>query len=96
MATGTLRVDLHLPQAVTLKDKRAVVRHLVEGAQSRYRVAAAEVGGLGRAQRAEVEFAAVSGERGHIAAVLDAVERFVWSHPELEVLGALRGWCEEP
>ena len=33
-------------------------------------------------------------EVGH-REVLDAVERFVWSFPEVEVLSTRRGWLEE-
>jgi len=39
-------------------------------------------------QRASLGFAAVGGEPGHVEAVLRAVERFVWSFPEVEVLEA--------
>jgi uncharacterized protein YlxP (DUF503 family) len=37
----------------------------------------------------------VSGTAGHVAEVLDRVERFVWSFPDVEVLGAERRWLEE-
>ncbi len=36
--------------------------------------------------------AAVSTDAGHVEDVLDKVERFVWSHPEVEVLTAERSW----
>ena len=31
---------------------------------------------------------------GHVAEVLDSVERFVWSFPEVEVVSAERSWLE--
>jgi len=37
-------------------------------------------------QRAELGFAAVAGTSGHVSQVLQSVERFVWSFPEVEVL----------
>jgi uncharacterized protein YlxP (DUF503 family) len=37
-------------------------------------------------QRAELGFAAVAGTSGHVRDVLQSVERFVWSFPEVEVL----------
>ena len=88
-------MDVHLPASGSLKAKRAVVKHLVETARSRYGVAAAEVGRHDQWQRAELGFAAVAGSPGHVAEVLDAVERFVWSHPELEVVEGRRAWVEE-
>ena len=37
-------------------------------------------------QRCELGFAAVAGEVAHVTKVLDAVERFAWSFPEVDVL----------
>ena len=56
----------------------------------RFRVAVAEVDHQDRWQRAGLGVAAVSGTAGHIAEVLDEVERFVWSFPEVEVLSSER------
>ena len=57
-------------------------------------VAAAEVGYLSQWQRSELGFAAVAGSPGHVEEVLDSVERFVWSQPEVEVVGDTRCWLE--
>ena len=89
-----LTVDVHLPAAHSLKAKRAVVRTVVDGARNRHRVAAAETGHLDRWQRAELAFATVSGSVGQAETVIDEVERFVWSFPELEVLACDRAWLE--
>ena len=43
---------------------------------------------------AELGFAAVAGSTGHVEEVLDAVERFVWSHPEVTVIATGRSWTE--
>ena len=47
-----LRVDLHLPASHSLKDKRAVVKTILEGARRRFQVAAAETDHHDRWQRA--------------------------------------------
>jgi uncharacterized protein YlxP (DUF503 family) len=57
-------------------------------------VAAAEVGHQDQWQRAELGFAAVSGAPGQVSGVLDAVERFVWSDPEVEIVSTERIWLE--
>ncbi len=90
----TLVVDLRIPASHSLKEKRAVVRHLVDGARSRFEVAAAEVGLQDQWQRSELGFAAVSGTPGMVESVLDAVERFVWATPEIEVISCERAWLE--
>lgn len=95
MHVAALRMELHIGQATSLKAKRAVVKHIVETTRHRWSVAAAEVDHLDQWQRATVGFAAVSGEASHAAAVLERVERFVWSHPEVEVLQADWQWLED-
>jgi len=92
MHVAALQVDLHLPQSTSLKDKRSVLRSLLDGARNRYRVASAEVGHQDLRQRALLGFATVAGTPGHASDVLDQVERFVWSFPEVEVLAAERSW----
>ena len=89
-----LTVDLRIPDSGSLKAKRSTVKHLVEGCRSRFGVAAAEVGFQEQWQRSQLGFAAVSGTPGQVESVLDSVERYVWSHPEVEVVGTGRTWCE--
>ncbi len=94
MHAGALTVDLRIKASHSLKAKRSVVKHLVEGARSRFGVAASEVGLQQQWQRSELGFAAVAGSHRQVVEVLDAVERFIWSHPEVEVVGANRLWLE--
>lgn len=95
MHAAAVRFDLHLPHAHSLKDKRAIIRPILEGCRRRYQVAAAEVDHQDAWQRAGLAVSTVSGTAGQVAAVLDRVERFVWSFPEVEVLGAECRWLEE-
>ena len=89
-----LVVELHLPMSQSLKEKRALVKPVVDGARARFSVASAETGFLDKWQRSEVAFAAVAATPGYIEDVLDAVERFVWSKPDLEVVASERRWLE--
>lgn len=93
-ASATLLVELHIGTSGSLKEKRMVVRHLLDTARQRYGVAASEVGAQDLWQRAELGFAAVGPDPGQVGRLLDRVERFVWSHPELEVLSCARRWTE--
>lgn len=94
MHVASLEVELHLPQVHSLKDKRAVVKPIVEGCRRRFCVAAAEVGHQDTWQRATIGVATVSGSASQASDVLDAVERFVWSFPEAEVTASRRDWLE--
>jgi uncharacterized protein len=94
MFVCALEVELHLPAPQSLKAKRSIVKHLVETARQRYQVSAAETDHQELWQRAGLGFAAVAGSANHVGDVLDEVERFIWSHPEVEVLSIERRWLE--
>ena len=68
-----------------------MVKPILEGARRRYQVAAAEVDHQEKWQRAALGFAAVGADSGHVDEVLRAVERFVWSFPEADVVDAVLG-----
>jgi uncharacterized protein YlxP (DUF503 family) len=96
MHVAALSIDLHLPDCHTLKAKRAALKPVVDGARRRYNVAVAEVAYQDKWQRAAIGVAVVAGSVAHAADVLDEVERFVWSFPEVEVLDVSRHWLEVP
>ncbi len=89
MFTGTLAVDLLLGDVHSLKQKRSVVRPIVAELK-KYGVSAAEAGHLDLHRRALVGVAVVAADAGHCRSVLDACERLVAAHPEVEVLSAHR------
>jgi uncharacterized protein len=91
---AALTVDLHLPESHSLKEKRAIIRPIIDGSRHRFAVAAAEVDQQDRWQRAVIAVAVVSPSVTQAEQVLDAVERFVWSFPEVEVVSAGRDWLD--
>ncbi len=94
MHVAALSIEIHIAESRSLKAKRSVVRHLLDTARRRYGVAAAEVEFNDLWQRAGLCFAAVAKDKSHVEGVLDSVERFVWSHPEVQVSAASRHWLE--
>ncbi len=87
-----IELDLHLPEPRSLKAKRAVIKPVTEGCRRRFGVSVAEVGFQDQWQRAEIGIAAVASSHRQLVEVLDAVERFVWSFPEVEVVSCERTW----
>ena len=83
MITISLLVTLDIPHASSLKEKRAVVRSLVERLRARLHVSAAEVGLLDRVQAGQVGVAIVSGDRATARSMADEARRFI----EAELLG---------
>jgi hypothetical protein len=87
-------LDVRIPSSRSLKDRRQVVQAVLVGARQRFGVSSAEVDGQDTWQRAGLAFAVVASSVSGAEAVMDQVERFVWSHPELEVLSTERLWLE--
>jgi uncharacterized protein YlxP (DUF503 family) len=88
-----LQARLHLGEAASLKDKRQVVKSILDRVRNRFSVAAAEVDDLDLHQTAVLGFAAVSNSVHHARQVVTNVLEFLRGHPvaavvdhELEVL----------
>jgi uncharacterized protein YlxP (DUF503 family) len=91
MIVGTLLIALRLPGAETLKDKRRVVRSMIEVARRRFGVSAAEVGDTGLSGNATIGIAFVSANKVQVESALAAVMEFVESHSEVEIYD----FCQE-
>jgi uncharacterized protein YlxP (DUF503 family) len=77
VVTISVRVTIAIPAAQSLKDKRQVVRSLVERLRVRRQLSAAEVGSQDRVRQAEVGFAVVSGDFATARRLADEARRFI-------------------
>lgn len=89
-----VRFELIVPHARSLKAKRAAIRPIIDGGRHRFPVSLAEVDHQDTWQRAAVGAAMVSSSATLAAETIDELERFVWSHPDIEVANAERSWLE--
>ena len=71
-----------------------MVKTILQGSVRRYGVAASEVDHQDKWQRAVLGFAVVSGSSSHAQEVLDSVTRFVWSFPDVDVVGSTLTWLD--
>lgn len=69
--------ELHLPAARSLKEKRRVVKSLVEKIHRRYRVSVAETGFQDLHQRAEIAIAAVANGEGEINQLMQQLRAII-------------------
>lgn len=90
MWIGWLELDLLLGDVHSLKQKRAVIRPIVADVKRRFDVSVAEVGHLDLYRRAGIGVAVTAADRAHVVEVLDAAERLVAGHPEVDILSARR------
>ncbi len=86
MVIGVLRVALSLPGSHSLKEKRQVLKSLLDRLHNQFNVAAAEVAFQDNWQRAELAVACVSTAGRHADQVLARVITTVQREPELVVI----------
>ncbi len=75
MVVGILRLTLYIHGASSLKDKRQVLRKVVDRLRSRFNVSVAEVGDNDVWQRAVVGICAVANDKSFVNEVLDKCAR---------------------
>ena len=75
MVVGILRLTLYIHGAASLKDKRQVLRKVVDRLRSRFNVSVAEVGDQDIWQKAVVGITAVSNDHSFVNEVLDKCVR---------------------
>ena len=90
MHVGSLRVRLLVRESRSLKDKRQVVRGILDRLRNDFNVAASEVDTLDHRQLVVIGFATVASEAALVTRSLDAVVRALRVHPVAEFLDAER------
>jgi uncharacterized protein YlxP (DUF503 family) len=91
MWIGWLEFDILLGDVHSLKEKRAIVRPIVAELRRRFTISAAETGSPDLHRRAGIGVSVVAGDHAHVVDVLDAAERLLAGHPEIELLSVRRG-----
>jgi uncharacterized protein len=78
---GLLTVELYVSDALTLKDKRSVVKGLLDRLGGRFNVAVAEVGALDNHRTAILALTTVANDSKHVERVLEACRSFIAGEP---------------
>lgn len=86
MNVGSLRIRLLIRESRSLKDKRQVVRSILDRLRNEFHVAAAEVEELDDRRLAVLGFATVGPEAGLVRQTLDRIVDALKSHPVAEYL----------
>ena len=86
MVVGVLTVELFLAGAASLKDKRRVLKSILDKIRVRFNVSAAEVDKQEAWQFSVIGVAAVSSEVGRVCRTLAAVTRFIEGMGEVEAV----------
>jgi uncharacterized protein YlxP (DUF503 family) len=86
MVVGVLHVECGLPATQSIKDKRRIVKSVLDRLHHRFNVAAAEVTHQESWRRAGLAIACVSTDTRHADSVLARVAREIEHHGELVLL----------
>lgn len=87
MVIGSLEVRLLVRESRTLKDKRQVVRSVLDRMRNAFNVSAAEVDTHDDVKVATLAFAAVGFENAAVQGVLQKIQEALRVHPVAEYLG---------
>lgn len=86
MVIGISIFELHVPAARSLKQKRKVVRSLIDRIHQRYRVSIAETDFHDLHQRSEITLASVAQDERESLQQMDVIRDLIDSQPEAQLL----------
>lgn len=81
-----MEVTIKLFESASLKDKRKVIKSVVQKTQQRYKVSAAEVGEHELLNLAELGFGVVSNDYHHARKILNKVLSFIEDDYPVEII----------
>jgi uncharacterized protein len=86
MFVGALRIELYMPQCRTLKDKRQIVKSIIDRTGNRFNISIAEVDHQELWQRSSLGIASVSNSEYAVREMLSRVDRSIRSLGKAEVI----------
>lgn len=96
MRVAALRVEIHIPAARSLKEKRSIMRPVIEGARRLGSYSVAEVDHHDHWQRATLGIAVVAPDGKSLDMQLSKLRRYLDSRLEIEVIQVLEQELEGP
>lgn len=92
MKLGTLRIVLQIPQSRSLKTKRQVIKGLKDRLKNKFNISVAETDDNDLWQRATLGVAVVANEHIFVEQVLESVETYIASNPEVIIVDCERSY----
>ena len=79
-------IDIQIGDKCSLKEKRKILKGVLDRIKSKFNVSVAEVGHNDLWQRSEIGFSVVSNDKIHANASADKVIDFLHSFPEINII----------
>jgi uncharacterized protein len=86
MTIGVLQLEIGIPDAMSLKDKRRVVKSLKDRIAHAHNVSVAEVGALEEHRRSIIGIAMVSNDARYVESQLSKLVDFVRLNPQASLI----------
>ncbi|HHT47135.1 MAG TPA: DUF503 domain-containing protein [Firmicutes bacterium] len=86
MFVGICKLELHLMEGNSLKEKRQVIRSIIERLKNRFNISIAEVGDLDVIRRSSIGFTVVSNEKTYIERLMGKVINFIDSDVRVQII----------
>lgn len=87
-----IKLDLNIPLAHSLKDKRRQIKSLKDRLSSRFNASVAEIDALDSWQQAVIGICIISNDRSYLDKQYSLIETTVLEYTELELISAEREW----
>lgn len=95
MKVAAIRAELHIGSAQSLKEKRSVLRPIVEGLRRKLSVSVAEVAHQDTWQRVDVGVAIVAPDSAHLETLINKVRNHFDSQLQCDLVGFTITYLEE-
>ena len=86
MTIGVLQLELGISDAMSLKDKRRVIKSLIDRIAHGHNVSIAEVGALDEHRRSVIGMAMVANDRRYVEGALSKMVDFVRIVPQVNLM----------
>ena len=87
-----IQLNLHIPNAHSLKQKRKQIKSLKDKLSHRFNASVAEVGELDSWQKSVMGLCLLSNDKSYLDKQYSLIESIVFEYAELELISADRQW----
>ncbi len=85
-------IKLHIPMAHSLKDKRRIIKSIMEKSKNKFNIAIAEVGENDLWQSSVIAFVSVSNDKKHLDSLVKRVINFIEGYSEIQLIEFREDW----
>lgn len=86
MLIGICTCEIFIYDTNSLKEKRRIVKSIIEKSKNRFNISISEVGYNDKWQKALIGFATVSNDKIIVEQTIESVIRFMSSYSEIEII----------